>query len=217
MINSKCSQTGPTWIGIRVTVFTNSAPSIIRHVAKFTAIITYFNTANCNRKKHQVLKSNQISKSSLYRVWVKEMWLASLWSYINTLSNGSSKPELRLCKGVLGRGENGVKYIREQGEWGQKDPGAGSKEKFLRQQGSGSRVFWAFHKTVPPNRASFREHANLIWGAVIKKIWGAGSRVLNFEGRVGPPLQSLRTDLCPMYFWLFLESMLKLGEWLFLG
>ena len=29
---------------------------------------------------------------------------------------------------------------------------------------------------------SFREHAKLFWGAVIKKTWGAGSRGLNFEG-----------------------------------
>ncbi len=29
--------------------------------------------------------------------------------------------------GVLGSGENGVKTFREQGSWGQKDQGAGSK------------------------------------------------------------------------------------------
>ncbi len=30
-------------------------------------------------------------------------------------------------QGVLGSGENGVKKYREQGAWGQKDQGAGSK------------------------------------------------------------------------------------------
>ncbi len=34
---------------------------------------------------------------------------------------------MRLCKGVLGSGENGVQKNREQGAWGQKDQGAGSK------------------------------------------------------------------------------------------
>ena len=28
---------------------------------------------------------------------------------------------MRLFKGVLGSGENGVKYFREQGAWGQKE------------------------------------------------------------------------------------------------
>ena len=37
--------------------------------------------------------------------------------------------------GVLGSGENGVKYFREQGAWGQKDQGAGSKGK-LRERGA---------------------------------------------------------------------------------
>ena len=43
--------------------------------------------------------------------------------------------KLRLCMGVLGSGENGVKYFREQGAWGQKDHGAGSKGKYFREQG----------------------------------------------------------------------------------
>ncbi len=38
--------------------------------------------------------------------------------------------------GVLGSGENGVKEIREQGAWGQKDQGAGSKGKYFREQGA---------------------------------------------------------------------------------
>ncbi len=39
-------------------------------------------------------------------------------------------------------------------------------------------------------KKSFREHAKLFWGAVIKKTWGAGSRGLNFEGsgEQGTPL-----------------------------
>ncbi len=43
---------------------------------------------------------------------------------------------LRLCKGVLGSGENGVKKIREQGAWGKKDQGAGSKEKYFGEEGA---------------------------------------------------------------------------------
>ena len=41
---------------------------------------------------------------------------------------------------------------------------------------------------------SFREHAKLFWGAVIKKTWGAGSRGLNFEGsgEQGTPLAEPR-------------------------
>ena len=35
---------------------------------------------------------------------------------------------------VLGSGENGVKRFREQGAWGQKDQGAGSKGKYFREQ-----------------------------------------------------------------------------------
>ncbi len=38
--------------------------------------------------------------------------------------------------GVLGSGENGVKRIREQGAWGQKEQGAGSKGKYFREQGA---------------------------------------------------------------------------------
>ena len=38
--------------------------------------------------------------------------------------------------GVLGSGENGVKRFREQGAWGQKDQGAGSKGKYFREQGA---------------------------------------------------------------------------------
>ena len=38
--------------------------------------------------------------------------------------------------GVIGSGENGVKYFREQGAWGQKDQGAGSKGKYFREQGA---------------------------------------------------------------------------------
>ncbi len=45
-------------------------------------------------------------------------------------------PLLRLCKGVLGSGENGVKTFREQGAWDQKDQGAGSKGKYFREQGA---------------------------------------------------------------------------------
>ena len=41
---------------------------------------------------------------------------------------------MRLCKGVLGSGENGVEYFREEGAWGQKDQGAGSKGKYFREQ-----------------------------------------------------------------------------------
>ncbi len=37
---------------------------------------------------------------------------------------------------VLGSGENGVKKFREQGAWGQKDHGAGSKGKYFREQGA---------------------------------------------------------------------------------
>ncbi len=48
--------------------------------------------------------------------------------------------------GVLGSGENGVKKLREQGAWGQKD-----------QNNLGSR--------------EPREYAKLIWGAVITKTW----------------------------------------------
>ncbi len=43
---------------------------------------------------------------------------------------------MRLCEGVLGSGENGVKILREQGAWGQKDQGAGSKAKYFREQGA---------------------------------------------------------------------------------
>ncbi len=35
-------------------------------------------------------------------------------------------PVLRLCMGVLGSGENGVKQFMEQVVWGQKDQGAGN-------------------------------------------------------------------------------------------
>ena len=42
----------------------------------------------------------------------------------------------RLCKGVLGSGENGVKNFREQGALGQNDQGAGRKEKYFREQGA---------------------------------------------------------------------------------
>ncbi len=38
--------------------------------------------------------------------------------------------------GVLGSGENGVKNFRDQGAWGQKDQGAGSKGKYFREQGA---------------------------------------------------------------------------------
>ncbi len=38
--------------------------------------------------------------------------------------------------GALGSGENGVKKFREQGAWGQKDQGAGSKGKYFREQGA---------------------------------------------------------------------------------
>ena len=38
--------------------------------------------------------------------------------------------------GVLGSGENGVQKFREQGAWGQKDQGAGSKGKYSREQGA---------------------------------------------------------------------------------
>ena len=34
-----------------------------------------------------------------------------------------------LIEGVLGSGENGIVQYREQGDWGQKDQGAGSKTK----------------------------------------------------------------------------------------
>ena len=53
----------------------------------------------------------------------------------NETKNIPSLALLRLCKGILGSGENGVKRFREQGAWGQKDQGAGSKEKFFREQG----------------------------------------------------------------------------------
>ena len=43
---------------------------------------------------------------------------------------------MRLCMGVLGSRENGVKNFREQGEWGQKDQRAGSKGKYFREQGA---------------------------------------------------------------------------------
>ena len=43
---------------------------------------------------------------------------------------------MRLCKGVLGSRENGVKYFREQGAWGQKVQGAGSKGNHFREQGA---------------------------------------------------------------------------------
>ena len=35
---------------------------------------------------------------------------------------------IETLQGVLGSGENGVQMYREQGAWGQKDQGAGSKE-----------------------------------------------------------------------------------------
>ncbi len=38
--------------------------------------------------------------------------------------------------GVLGSGENGVNKFREQGAWGQKDQGAGSKGNHFREQGA---------------------------------------------------------------------------------
>ncbi len=38
--------------------------------------------------------------------------------------------------GILGSGENGVKKCREQGAWGQKEQGAGSKGKYFREQGA---------------------------------------------------------------------------------
>ena len=43
---------------------------------------------------------------------------------------------MRLFKGVLGSGENKVKYFREQGAWGQKIQGAGSKGNHFREQGA---------------------------------------------------------------------------------
>ena len=54
---------------------------------------------------------------------------------------------MRLCKGVLGSGENGVKTFREQGAWGQKDQGAGSKGKYFREQGAEDSVHFTkqFH------------------------------------------------------------------------
>ena len=38
-------------------------------------------------------------------------------------------PSSETLQGVLGSGENGVQNYREQGEWAQKDQGAGSKGK----------------------------------------------------------------------------------------
>ncbi len=42
----------------------------------------------------------------------------------------------------------------------------------------------------------FGEHEKLIWGAVIKKTWEAGSRAQDFVGgrEQGPPMQSLFYD-----------------------
>ena len=54
--------------------------------------------------------------------------------------------------GVLGSGENGVKNIREQGAWDQKDQGAGSKGKYFREQGAvpedNGHLIKQFHTTV---------------------------------------------------------------------
>ena len=43
---------------------------------------------------------------------------------------------MRLCKGVLGSEENGVKKLREQGARGQIDQGVGSKRKYFREKGA---------------------------------------------------------------------------------
>ena len=55
---------------------------------------------------------------------------------IATLGQKHNVTLLRLCKGVLGSGENGVKMAREQGAWLQIRQGAGSKRNYFREQGA---------------------------------------------------------------------------------
>ncbi len=52
------------------------------------------------------------------------------WAHLNILKQNFLLRVLNTSEtlqGVLGSGENGVQKYREQGAWGQKDQGAGSK------------------------------------------------------------------------------------------
>ena len=82
--------------------------------------------------------------------------------------------------GVLGSGENGVKNLGSREHGDKKTWEQGGKESIL-----GSREQRIL--VISSNNFTFREHRKLIWGAVIKKTRGAGSRGLNFEGSGGPP------------------------------
>ncbi len=99
-------------------------------------------TAGYMNRKEQLVDRIQMFRRAALVIDRKTSWLhtvfSSQWykayspcvkSCIFLDQSKVSSSILRLCKGVLGSGENGVKKYREQGAWGQKDQGAGSKGK----------------------------------------------------------------------------------------